>query len=87
MASWIQAVRLYAEWAPLIDYGQKVTAAKDSHGKVVAIVEALKWLATKTDTPVDDRLVASAQAMLLTPQGEDFIRACIDEAGKIGAPK
>lgn len=82
-----EKIRLIGEWSPLLSFGQRIGESKDTHERALVVVEACKWLATKTDTTADDNLVAALQAMLLTPQGEAFIRACIAEAGKIGAPK
>lgn len=76
-------LRLIGEWSPLLSFGQRIGQATDTHAQTLVVVEACKWLATKTDTTTDDHLVAALQAMLLTPQGEAFIRACIDEAGKL----
>jgi hypothetical protein len=81
-----EKIRLIGEWSPLLSFDQRIGQAKDAHAQTLVVVEACKWLATKTDTTADDNLVAALQAMLLTPQGEAFIRACIDEVAKIGVP-
>ena len=76
-----QAIRLLQAWSPLLGYGQKFLAETDPYKKGLIAAEAAEWLASQTDSDVDDQLVRRLAAVAQTPQGEDLIRYCLSLAG------
>lgn len=73
---WQQLVLLQA-WAPLWTYGQRFVGAPDPYAKSIVVAEACEWLASKTDTGLDDELVKHLAAVLKTREGEDLVRWAI----------
>lgn len=76
-----QAMRLLHTWSPLIQYGQRFLAEPDTYRKGLIVTEACEWLASKTDSRVDDELVQKLAGVARTPQGEELIRFCLQLAG------
>lgn len=73
MSVWEQ-IRLVQEWYPLVTYIQAMLATADPHQKAVVVADACEWMASKSQTKVDDELVGHLSAMLKSPQGESFLR-------------
>jgi hypothetical protein len=78
-----QKIALYNEWLPLINVGQKIISEPDSHSKSLAVMDALEFLANRTQTTFDDGLVSRIDAVLRTPQGEDLLRYCVEHAATL----
>lgn len=76
-----QALRLLQTWHPLISYGQRFVQAVDPYQKGLVVGEAAEWLASKTDSTVDDQLVRHLAAVAKTKEGEQLIRFCLGLAG------
>ena len=76
-----QALRLLQTWHPLISYGQRLVQAVDPYQKGLIVGEAAEWLASKTDSTVDDQLVRHLAAVAKTKEGEALIRFCLGLAG------
>jgi hypothetical protein len=76
-----QALRLLQTWHPLISYGQRFVNANDPYAKSLIVAEAAEWLASKTDSGVDDQLVRHLSAVARTAEGEQLIRFCLSLAG------
>lgn len=70
----IDQVRLLHEWSPLLGYGRKLSATLDARERSLVIAEMVAWLATKTETTLDDRIVSRIAAILRTPEGEALVR-------------
>lgn len=87
MMGLLDKLRLFSEWSPLMAYGQRLALTTDVHERAVIVVEALQWLAAKTDTPLDDAFCKKVHAVLVTPQGEDLVRTIVDEISKVAANK
>lgn len=83
MLGFLDKIRLLSEWSPLLAYGQRLAASSDPHVRAVVVVEALKWLASKSDTPLDDVFAEKIHAVLVTPQGEDLVRTIAEEVSKL----
>ena len=69
-----QKIALLNAWAPLLTFGQRYLAAFDPFAKAVVISECAEWLASKTDSGVDDELVKHLAAVLKTKEGEALVR-------------
>ena len=76
-----QAIRLLQTWSPLLSYGQKFVNTIDPYAKSLVVAEAAEWLASKTDSEVDDQLVRHLAAVANTTEGEQLIRFCLSLAG------
>ena len=67
------ALRLLSQYGPLIGRLQAVASADTSLDRALAIVDALKWAAAKSEgTQVDDEAVEHLQAILKSPEGAAF---------------
>ena len=69
-----QQIALLQAWAPLIGFGQRFVNAADPYAKAVIVSEACEWLASRTDSGLDDELVKHLAAMLKTEEGEIMVR-------------
>ena len=69
-----QSLMLLQRWAPLIGYGQRFMAEADPYKKGLIAAEGLEWLASRTDSKVDDELVVLIAELAKTPQGEAIAR-------------
>lgn len=69
-----QQIALIQAWSPLLTFAQRFLAASDPYAKSLVIGEAGEWLASKTDSPLDDELVRHLAAMVQTKEGENFVR-------------
>jgi len=76
-----QALRLLQTWHPLISYGQRFVGETDPYKQSLVVSEAVEWLATKTDSKVDDQLVKHLSDVLRTKEGESLVRFCLALAG------
>ena len=69
-----QQIALLQAWSPLLAYGQRFMAETDPYKRSIIVSEAGEWLATKTKSQVDDRIVSRLADVLRTPQGEALVR-------------
>jgi hypothetical protein len=76
----IEQARLLAEWAPFLRYCQRYLAEPDPSAKSLVAGDALAWMAAKTDTRLDDQLVAHLVAILKTSEGEALVRFLASKA-------
>ena len=76
-----QAIRLLQTWSPLLQFGQRFVNTVDPYQKGLIVGEAAEWLASKTDSEVDDQLVRHLAEVANTKQGEGLIRFCLGLAG------
>jgi hypothetical protein len=76
-----QALRLLQTWHPLISYGQRFVGESDPYKQSLVVSEAVEWLATKTDSTVDDGLVKHLADVLRTKEGESLVRFVLALAG------
>jgi hypothetical protein len=76
-----QAIRLLQTWHPLVTYGQKFVNTIDPYAKGLVVAEAAEWLASKTDSQVDDQLVRHLSAVARTAEDEQLIRFCLGLVG------
>lgn len=73
LSIWDQ-IRLLQAWAPLIGYGQRFINEADPYKRGLVVSDACEWLASKTESPLDDQLVRHLAEVLKTPQGESLVR-------------
>jgi hypothetical protein len=76
-----QALRLLQTWHPLINFAREFAATVDPYKKSLVVSQACEWLASKTDSPVDDQLVRHVSDVLKTAEGEALVRFCLAQVG------
>lgn len=81
--STIQKIKLLADWAPVLPLLQAVATAASNQAKAVAMVEVLRWLATKTSTTTDDTALDHLEAMIKTPEGGKVVDFLVTLVGAI----
>lgn len=69
-----QQIALLQSWMPLLSFAQRFLAATDPYAKSLIVGEAGEWMASRTDSTVDDELVRHLAAMVQTKEGEAFVR-------------
>jgi hypothetical protein len=74
-----EKLRLLAEWAPLLARLQEVAAAKTPHEQALAAVSVAQWAAGKSETLVDDEMLAHVEAVLKTPAGQEFLEWTLEK--------
>lgn len=75
--NWIDQIKLLSQWAPLLSYAQAYSQQSDPYKRSIVIADGVEWVASKTQTPVDDQAVRLIADLLKTPQGEALIRWCL----------
>lgn len=69
----LDALKLLAQYGPLLEKLRAIAAAKTPYDRAVAIVEAAKWAAAQTtSTHLDDEAVDHLQTLLASPEGKAF---------------
>lgn len=77
MPSIVEQIRLVNQWMPLLGFGQRLLAETDPAKKSLIVADICEWLASKTETKVDDQLVTLITDILKTPQGEALVKFAI----------
>ena len=75
----LDKLRLIGEWSPALAILQQYANESDPHKKTLVVMDALEFLASKTDTQLDDGLVTRLDAVLRTSQGEDLVRYVVEK--------
>jgi hypothetical protein len=75
-----QQIALLQAWSPLLSYGQRFLAEGDPYKRSLIVSEGGEWLATKTKSQIDDRIVSRLADVLRTPQGEALVRELVSLA-------
>lgn len=79
LSIWEKLVLIQA-WAPLLTFGQRFVSTPDPYAKAVVVGECCEWLASKTDSGLDDELVKHLAAVLKTEEGETLVRWVVAKA-------
>lgn len=69
-----EKIALIQAWSPILTYAQRYLASSDPFARAVIVGECGEWLASKTDSGLDDELVRHIADVLKTPQGEKLVR-------------
>lgn len=69
-----QKLALIQAWSPLLTYAQQYLGTVDPFARAVVVSECAEWLASKTDSGLDDELVKHLAAVLKTKEGESLVR-------------
>lgn len=69
-----EKIALVQAWSPILSYAQRYLGSSDPFARAVIVGECAEWLASKTDSGLDDELVRHIADVLKTPQGEKLVR-------------
>ena len=72
--SWLDQIKLFQEWLPLIGFGQRFMLEPDEYVRAIIVADACEWVAHKTNTGLDDEVVTLIASVLKTQQGEALVR-------------
>jgi len=73
-----EKLRLLAEWSPLLTFAQQLAAEDDIHAKAVIVADAMEWVASRTEIEWDDELASHISDILVSEEGEAFVRWILD---------
>ena len=74
-----EKLRMLAEWAPLLARLQEVASAKTAHEQALGVVSVAQWAAGKSETLVDDEMLAHVEAVLKTDAGREFLEWTLEK--------
>lgn len=69
-----EKIRLLQEWSPAATYLQAFLATDDPHRRTIIVSDACEWLASKTDTTLDDECVRHIAAVLRSNEGTALVK-------------
>lgn len=72
--SWLDQIKLFQEWLPLISFGQRFMLEPDEYVRTIIVADACEWVAHKTNTGIDDQVVTLIASIMKTQQGEALVR-------------
>jgi len=72
--SWLDQIKLFQEWLPLISFGQRFMLEPDEYVRTIIVADACEWVAHKTHTGIDDQVVTLIASIMKTQQGEALVR-------------
>ena len=75
--SWLEQIRLLSEWSPLLAFSQRFMLEGDDYVRTIIVADACEWVAHKTNTGLDDKVVALVVSILKTKAGEELVRFCL----------
>jgi hypothetical protein len=81
--SWLDQIKLFQEWAPLIGFAQRFVNEPDNYRKSLVVTEAVEWVAHKTNTGFDDQVAKLVGDILRTREGEALVRFCLLKAEEV----
>ena len=82
LSIWTRLLLIQA-WAPLLGYAQQYINAIDPYAKAVVVSDCCEWLASKTDSSLDNQLVQHLAAILKTAEGERLVRFVVAKAQEL----
>ncbi len=66
-------LKILVDWWPLVVLLQQVAVTPSGRPQAVAFADCLRFLASKTEVEVDDKLVEHVQKLIATPEGGELI--------------
>ena len=78
MSSLFPRLRLLAEYAPLLARAQDLTETTDHHKRALIVMDALMWLAKRSDNKIDDEVIELVIAVLATEEGKRLFNYTVD---------
>ncbi len=78
-----QKVRMLVDWAPALSLLSEISAADTAKERAEGALKLMRFVATKTATPIDDDLCERLEACLLSPQGAELFRYLVALAAAV----
>ena len=78
MAKVADKIRMLVEWAPALSMLSEISGASTANERAGVALKLMRFVATKTDTPVDDDLLERLEAVLVSAQGQELFRYVVD---------
>lgn len=72
--SWWDTLQMVQQLMPLVSHAQRLLNEPDPYKKGIVVGDALEWLASRSQTQVDDELVKLVGDLVKTKEGEALIR-------------
>ena len=72
--SWWDTLQIFQQLMPLVSYAQKLLNEPDHYRKGIVVADALEWLASRSQTTLDDEAVKLVGDLVKTKEGEALIR-------------
>lgn len=72
MAKVADKIRLLVDWAPALSLLSEISGAKTAKERAAGVLKLMRFVAEKTDTPVDDDLLERIEAVLASPSGQEL---------------
>jgi hypothetical protein len=66
-------IKLLMDWWPVVALLQRVAALPPGRAQAAAVVDLLRFLATKTEVEFDDHLAEKVQKVVETPAGGELV--------------
>lgn len=72
--SWWDTLAIIQQLMPLVGYAQRVLNEPDHYKQGIIVADALEWLASRSQTTLDDEIVKLVGDVVKTAEGERLIR-------------
>jgi hypothetical protein len=76
-------IRTIIEWSPLLGYGRRLRDTLDARERAEIFAEALEWLASKTQSKLDDRIAKKLTNVFKTAAGVELVDTAISVIDEI----
>lgn len=72
--SWWDTLQIFQQLMPLVSYAQRILNEPDHYRKGIIVADACEWLASRSQTKLDDEAVKLVGDLVKTAEGERLIR-------------
>ena len=72
--SWWDTLQMVQQLMPLVGYAQRTMNEPDRYKQGIIVGDALEWLASRSQTKIDDEVVKLVGDVVKTAEGERLIR-------------
>lgn len=72
--SWWDTLAIIQQLMPLVGYAQRALNEPDRYKQGIIVADACEWLASRSQTTVDDEVVKLVGDVVKTKEGEALIR-------------
>jgi hypothetical protein len=66
-------IRQLVEWAPALSLVSEISAAKTAQEQIDGALKLMRFVASKTNTHIDDDLLERIQAVLMSQSGRELV--------------
>lgn len=69
---------MLVEYAPLLAYAQELAEQTDPHERVLVFLDAMKWLAARSDNDIDDEVLRLVSSVVESEEGEALFNYVVE---------